>query len=143
MPAFADAHFVFEAHLVGSLASFPNNQSSGKIVDAPVAQAANARALFEALQTQFQISPAPNNAVLVEKAEPPMPLEFPVLKISAAQLSRRVQLHDPAHPRCGDGRQLSLRNSRRWEGAGFHAQSGHDRLGQSLRLRDAAAVARR
>lgn len=79
-PAFADAQFVFEAHLVGSLASFPNNQSSGTIVGAPVTQPANARALFEALQTQFQISPAPNNAVLVEKAEPPMPLEFPVRK---------------------------------------------------------------
>ena len=79
-PAFADAQLVFEAHLVGSLASFPNNHSLGKIVAAPVAQPANSRSLFEALQTQFQIAPAPSNAVLIEKAEKPMPLEFPVRK---------------------------------------------------------------
>ena len=55
-PAFADAQLAFEAHLVGSLAAFPNNHSAGTTVAAPVAQPANARALFEALQTQFQIT---------------------------------------------------------------------------------------
>ena len=79
-PAFAEARFAFEAHLIGSLASFPNNHSSGTIVGAPVTQPAKARPLFEALQTQFQISPAPSNAVLIEKAEPPMAIQFPVRK---------------------------------------------------------------
>src|SRR3954468_16747900 len=73
--AFADAAFEFEAHLVGSLAGFPNNHSLGAIVLAPVTLPANGRALFEALQTQFKITPTLSNAVLVEKAEKPMPLE--------------------------------------------------------------------
>jgi hypothetical protein len=75
---FADAQFSFEAHLVGSLASFPNNHSPGSVVAAPVAHPANVRPLFQALETQFQIDP--NNAVLMDKAEPPMALEFPVRK---------------------------------------------------------------
>jgi hypothetical protein len=78
--AFADAQFAFEAHLVGSLASFPNNHSSGAIAGAPVAQPANARALFEALQTQFQISPMPSNAVITPATNLLPTAEFAVRK---------------------------------------------------------------
>jgi hypothetical protein len=78
--AFADAELLFEAHIASSLAAFPNNHSPGAIVTAPVAHPPNKRALFEALQAQFQIEPAASNALLVEKAEPPMTAQFPVRK---------------------------------------------------------------
>ena len=55
-PAFADAVFSFEAHIVSSLAGFPNNHTANAVVSAPVAQPANVRALFEALGKQFKIS---------------------------------------------------------------------------------------
>src|SRR4051812_7031747 len=92
-PAFADAQLMFEARLVGSLAAFPNNHSLGQTVAAPVAQPANQRALFEALRTQFHIAPTPpaGNAVLAERAEKPLTLEFPVRKY--LPLSYRAQFN--------------------------------------------------
>ena len=79
-PAFADAQFAFEAHLVGGLASFPNNHSSAAVTAAPIAQPATARALFEALETQFQISPAVSNAVITPAPNELPNTEFPVRK---------------------------------------------------------------
>src|SRR5438270_13858110 len=61
-PPFADAQLAFAAHLVSTLAAFPNNHSAGVIEAAPVAQPPNGRALFEALEKQFKIEPAPNNS---------------------------------------------------------------------------------
>ncbi len=54
--AFADAQLAFEAHIVSSLAGFPNNHSASAVVGLPVAQPNNARSLFEALANQFQIT---------------------------------------------------------------------------------------
>lgn len=79
-PAFADANLLFRAHLVGSLASFPNNHSSGLVVAAPVTAPPNRRALFEALAGQFQIDPATSNEVLLDKAEPVSANPYPVRK---------------------------------------------------------------
>src|SRR4029077_16092969 len=50
------------------------------IAGAPVAQPANARALFEALQTQFQISPMPSNAVITPAINQLPTTEFAVRK---------------------------------------------------------------
>ncbi len=80
-PAFADAKLSFEGHLVSSLASFPNNHSSGSIVAAPVALPPNVRALFTALGTQFQIAPSGNNASLSDHPDmAPKTTAFPVRK---------------------------------------------------------------
>ena len=74
---FADAALSFEAHLVGNLASFPNNFSAGPIVVAPVTPPANARALFEALRQQFKINEI---QTISDKAPAPLTAEFPVRK---------------------------------------------------------------
>jgi hypothetical protein len=79
-PAFADAQLSFEAHIVSSLASFPNNHSASAVVPAPVTHPANVRALFEALEVQFQIEPLPSNAILSDSAEAAKTTEFPVRK---------------------------------------------------------------
>lgn len=80
-PAFADAALAFEAHLIGSLASFPNNHSPGTVVDAPVVAPTKARRLFEVLRTQFQIKATDtSNQTITETAEKPLVLEFPVRK---------------------------------------------------------------
>ncbi len=55
-PAFADAQLAFEAHVVSSLAGFPNNHSASDVVGLTVTQPGNARPLFEALASQFQIT---------------------------------------------------------------------------------------
>ncbi|MCB0522799.1 MAG: hypothetical protein KDD27_27895 [Saprospiraceae bacterium] len=47
--AFADANLAFEAHIVSSLAGFPNNHSANDVVALATAQPANVRALFGAL----------------------------------------------------------------------------------------------
>lgn len=79
-PAFADAELSFQAHLVSSLAAFPNNHSAGVIEASPVAHPPNVRGLFEALEKQFKIEPALSNAVLSDVAEAPKTTQFPIRK---------------------------------------------------------------
>lgn len=78
--AFADAKLSFTAHLVNSLASFPNNHSAGAIEPAPVTQPPNVRALFEVLASQFKIEPATSNAALLDGAETVKTSPFPIRK---------------------------------------------------------------
>src|SRR5260370_42506201 len=47
---FADAQFSFEAHIVSSLAGFPNNRSLPLVRPAPIQHPPNLRALVEALR---------------------------------------------------------------------------------------------
>lgn len=55
-PAFADANLSFEAHVVNSLAGFPNNHSADVVRALPTVQPSQARQLFEALAANFSIS---------------------------------------------------------------------------------------
>lgn len=57
-PAFADAQLSFEAHIVSSLAGFPNNHSANAILPLPVAQPANTGPLFSTLASRFSITNA-------------------------------------------------------------------------------------
>ncbi len=83
-PAFADAVLSFEAHIVSSLAGFPNNHSANAVVPAPIAQPANVRALFEALGKQFKISNLNQTnedlSANTDKAEVAKASEFPIRK---------------------------------------------------------------
>jgi hypothetical protein len=84
VPAFADAALSFEAHLVSSLAGFPNNFSPGAVRPAPIAQPTQTRTLFEALASNFDIrNRNQSNADLsanAEQADQPLASEFPVKK---------------------------------------------------------------
>jgi hypothetical protein len=74
--AFADANLLFEAHIVSSLAGFPNNFSANAIRGLPTVQPANARALFEALANNFSLTNlgvANNNANVNNPLNDPPP----------------------------------------------------------------------
>jgi hypothetical protein len=77
VPAFADAEFSFEAHIVSSLAGFPHNFSPSLVRPAPVQHRANVRALFEGLRQHFQIS---DKLTVSDKATEAASTEFPVRK---------------------------------------------------------------
>jgi len=79
-PAFADAELSFQAHIVSSLAGFPNNHSANHVATAHVKHPAHARALFEALRGQFKITDRTSNASLPSGADAPRTAEFPVRK---------------------------------------------------------------
>ena len=54
--AFADARLSFDAHIVSSLAGFPNNHSASDIAPLVTEQPVQARALFNALASNFSIT---------------------------------------------------------------------------------------
>ena len=96
-PAFADARFSFEAHLVSSLAGFPNNHSAGVVEAAPVDQPPNVRALFEALALQFKIEPLGSNGALtdLEKIKPTL---FPLRKYLPLSYRQAFNFTTPRTP---------------------------------------------
>jgi len=54
--AFADAALSFEAHIVSSLAGFPNNHAADAIIPLTTSQPNNTRSLFTALAAHFKIT---------------------------------------------------------------------------------------
>jgi len=74
---FADAEFSFEAHIVSSLAGFPNNRSPALVRAAPIQRPSNVRALFEALRQHFKIN---DKLTVSDKATDAASSEFPVRK---------------------------------------------------------------
>ncbi|MEK7256874.1 MAG: hypothetical protein AAB316_19120, partial [Bacteroidota bacterium] len=84
--SFAGANFAFEAHVVSSLADFPNNHSADDVIGLPTNPPGNAGALFQALAANFSITNlgvANNNANVNNPAndQPPTAKSgFPIRK---------------------------------------------------------------